>query len=154
MYTAEQKIKNKIYQFIAWEIRKELSHCSTDTLSEKYIKDDLKIEDLCNEVHNEYDEHLFVYLHGYGLKEKYSEDKHVDIVLTPWEEACNHFDHLLFISPSNIIFINKLYELITNSNLRKNYIRKCNRLYNQDRSRHKDNLQVFWKSNECNYWQH
>ena len=119
MYTAEQKIKNKIYQFTAWEIRKELSHCSTDTLSEKYIKDDLKIEDLCNEVPNKYDEHLFVYLHGYGLKEKYSEDKHVDIVLTPWDEACNHIDHLLFISPSNIIFINKLYDLITNSNLRE-----------------------------------
>ena len=119
MYTAEQKIKNKIYQFIAWEIRKELSHCSTDTLSEKYIKDDLKIEDLCNEVPNKYDEHLFVYLHGYGLKEKYSEDKHVDIVLSHWEEACNHIDHLLFISPSNIIFVNKLYELITNSKLRE-----------------------------------
>ena len=153
MYTAEQKIKNKIYQFITWEIRKELSHCSTDTLSEKYIKDDLKIEDLCNEVANKYDEHLFVYLHGYGLKEKYSEDKHVDIVLTPWEETCNHIDHLLFISPSNIIFIDKLYKLITNSNLREKNFRKRNRLYNQDRSRLEDNLQIFRKSNECNYWQ-
>ena len=114
MYSAEQKIKNKIYYFIVGEIRKEHTHWSTDTLSVKFIQDDLKIDDLCNVVANRYDEHLFVYLHGFGLKENYCEDKHVDLMLTPWDESWVHIDHLIFISPNNIIFVDKLYKLVTN----------------------------------------
>ena len=74
---------------------------------------------MCNEVVNRYDEHLFVYLHGFGLKEKYCEDKHVDLVLTPWDESRVHIDHLMFISPSNIIFVDKLYKLVTNADFKE-----------------------------------
>ena len=122
MISAEEKIKNKIYRFIVREIRKELIQCTTETLSDCIINDEFKIDDITNEYANKYDEHLFVYLHGYGLKEKHNEEKHVDLVLTPCDQAWPHITHLLFISPNNIVFIDKLYKFVIKQEFRENIL--------------------------------
>ena len=122
MLSAEEKIKNKIYRFITREIRKELIQCTTETLSESIINDEFKIDDISNKYANKYDEHLFVYLHGCGLKEKYNEEKHVDLVLNPCGQAWQHITHLLFISPDNIAFIDKLYKFVTDQEFWENVL--------------------------------
>ena len=59
----------------------------SQTLSEVIIYNDFKIDDFCNEHANRYDEYLFVYLHECGYKEKYTEEKQVQLILNPCDET-------------------------------------------------------------------
>ena len=109
-------------------LRTRLIRCDSSIIPNSVLEVKYKIPDVSSIKANYYDEHLFVYILGKGIKENYNIDSHRNLLLNLWtnkEECKDHHPNILMISPNNIVFAKVLFDFVKDPCYRKDLIKEA-----------------------------
>ena len=122
----EPKSSEAYYRQLWRSLRTRLIRCDSSIIPHSELEMKYKITDVSSIKANYYDEHLFVYILGKGIKENYNVDSHRNLLLnlcTNKEECKDHHPNILMLGPDNIVFAKVLFDFVKDPCFRKDLIK-------------------------------
>ena len=127
MFSFFESNSSEAYYRQLWRcLRTRLIRWDSSILPYSVLEIKYKITEVSSIKPNYYDEHLFVYILGKGIKEIYNVDTHKNLLhnlCTNKEECKSHHPNILMFGPNNIVFAKVLFDFITDPCYRKELIK-------------------------------